>query len=416
MKKFLSLLIISLATLSYGVSQAKSNKVLAIVNGEVISQVDVNDRVTLALKLSGMKDTKQNRKTMNEQMLRSVINETLQLQTAKKYKITVSDAQIKLALKNYAAQYGASVETLKAQLKKQGVSINALQQQMKANVAWSILVREVFGGQLHVSDKEIASYLAHAKAQENSAQRHLAEIFIPFGRAQNEAKALAQARSIAQQAANGANFSALAKQFSSSPSAIHGGDIGWIRVGSMPAETEKMLSTIPTKKISHPIRSTKGYHLYYVKAKKAAGASYIRRISLHQLAAPLPQQPADEDLHFSFSRMEQLTNDVTSLKALKTLATENKDLKLGSMIDVGYSDLPLPLQQIIAKLKVNRPSKPIHSEDGMTVLFLSKDQKVHVKITKDDAYNALANKKLENIAKRAFGDIYKKAYIDIKTS
>ena len=69
-------------------------RIAAIVNEDVISVYDLMHRMRLVLVTSRLSDTPEIRKRLTGQVLRNLIDERLQLQEAKRLKITVSDEQV----------------------------------------------------------------------------------------------------------------------------------------------------------------------------------------------------------------------------------------------------------------------------------------------------------------------------------
>lgn len=72
-------------------------------------------------------------------------------------------------------------------------------------------------------------------------------------------KALAER--IYKQLAEGANFDALAREYSTCPSKSKGGDLGWFRQGQMVKEFEIATLKLSTNRISKPVRTQFGYHI-----------------------------------------------------------------------------------------------------------------------------------------------------------
>ena len=74
----------------------------AIVNDEVISRYDVQQRVQLIVSTAGIKPTQENIKRLETQALRSLVNEKIQLQEAIKLDVPSSDDEVNLMLERIA--------------------------------------------------------------------------------------------------------------------------------------------------------------------------------------------------------------------------------------------------------------------------------------------------------------------------
>ena len=88
-----------------GRSAVGQQRIVAVVNDEVISAQDLNDRLQLVTLSSGIPDSEEARARLAPQVLRSLIEETLQLQEAERLGITVEDAEIQQALANIAESF-----------------------------------------------------------------------------------------------------------------------------------------------------------------------------------------------------------------------------------------------------------------------------------------------------------------------
>jgi peptidyl-prolyl cis-trans isomerase C len=69
------------------------------------------------------------------------------------------------------------------------------------------------------------------------------------------------ANKILQKLKGGANFSALAKEFSTCPSKSKGGDLGWFGPGQMVKEFEQAVAKLSNGRVSNPVRTQFGYHI-----------------------------------------------------------------------------------------------------------------------------------------------------------
>jgi parvulin-like peptidyl-prolyl isomerase len=94
-------------------------------------------------------------------------------------------------------------------------------------------------------------------------------------------KALAKAKSVKKQLANGADFFEIAKKNSDDPeSAARGGDIGFILQGWMPPAFEKVAFRLPVGEVSNPVKTDFGYHLIRVSEKKASESLNFDKLRL----------------------------------------------------------------------------------------------------------------------------------------
>ena len=104
----------------------------AIVNDEVISRYDVQQRVQLIVSTAGIKPTQENIKRLESQALRSLVNEKIQLQEAIKLDVPSSDDEVNLMLERIANGNQMSGQEILKQINSQGVRAETLLNQIKA--------------------------------------------------------------------------------------------------------------------------------------------------------------------------------------------------------------------------------------------------------------------------------------------
>ncbi len=97
------------------------------------------------------------------------------------------------------------------------------------------------------------------------------------GAALSEQDAMKQAYGVYAKLRSGADFAALASQYSDDPaSAAHGGQIGPVAHGMLPQELEARVFAIPTGQISGPIPSQFGIHIFKVNSRGTRPIDQLR--------------------------------------------------------------------------------------------------------------------------------------------
>src|SRR5262249_46047074 len=121
-----SALCLCLLLLRPGGASAQETRIAAIVNDDVVSLADLSNRVTLIMRSSGMEDNQQTRERITSQVLRSLIDERLQMQEAKRLNVKISDDEIGQALARIEQQNNMPKGSLDQLLAKSGISRTSL--------------------------------------------------------------------------------------------------------------------------------------------------------------------------------------------------------------------------------------------------------------------------------------------------
>jgi len=148
--------------LTLGPTAAAAQQVVARVNGEPITAVDVAQRARL-IQLSTHKPAPQ------KQVLDELIDQLLKIQTAKRYKLEITDTQVDAVLANMAGRMRGNPQQFTQALASAGISVNALKRKIRADLAWTEIVRGKFQSRLLVREVDVAAALERRKTDEKKA-------------------------------------------------------------------------------------------------------------------------------------------------------------------------------------------------------------------------------------------------------
>ena len=104
----------------FGNTDPTIHKATAIVNGSIITDTDVDQRLALVLAANGGKIEGEERNRLKLQVLRNLIDETLQIQEAKAQDIKVSPEEINQTFDRVARNFKRSPEDFAKYLREQG--------------------------------------------------------------------------------------------------------------------------------------------------------------------------------------------------------------------------------------------------------------------------------------------------------
>jgi len=153
-------------------------RILAIVNDEPISAFDLDQRLNLIIRSSSLPDTTKSRRTLAPRVLRSLIDESLKLQEARRLNVSVSAKDLASATRQLERQNRLPPGRLGAFLKARGISKTTLDRQLQAAIAWPTLIRRRFARTVKITDDEVDRALARYTANAKKPRHLLAEIFL----------------------------------------------------------------------------------------------------------------------------------------------------------------------------------------------------------------------------------------------
>ncbi len=250
-----------------GKADPNIRKATAIVNGEVITQTDVDQRLALVILANSGKVSDEERDRLRLQVLRNLIDETLQIQEATAKKVTVDPGEIEQNFARVATNFKYTPDGFAKYLKAQGSSAASIKRQIQGEVAWSRLLRREVQPFINVSNDEVNSVIDRLKAAKGSDEYRIGEIYLSAPPEQ-VAQVTTRAQQIMDEIRQGGSFQAYARQYSVASTAAVGGDLGWVRPALLPPELVTVVQTMQVGQIAGPVTVAGGVDLIYLMDKR----------------------------------------------------------------------------------------------------------------------------------------------------
>lgn len=385
--------------------------VAAIVNDDVISTYDLRQRMLLLIVSTGVRPTEQTMPQIEREALRSLVDERLQLQELRRREVPVSDAQIDQELADLAQQSNLTVEQLTRQLAVQGVRIETLRDQLRAELGWRNLIRGLYGSRLRIGEDQVKSALARINATASKPQYLVGEIFIEAARVGGQAEALSGAGQLVTQIQGGAPFSAVARQFSAAPTAAAGGDAGWLIQGEMQAELETALAQMRPGQLSVPIPVQDGVYILYLREKRDGAG--VTLVNLRQIALRLPTAATEADIQAAQAKLETLRPQVAGCADMEAKAAAVPGAVAGDLGEAAVSDLAPAFREAAQTLPEGQLSTPIRTSVGLhLVAVCGKRAAGAAAPTATDVENRLFGQQLAMLSRRFLRDLRSEATIE----
>lgn len=348
--------------------------IAAIVNDDVITVSDMKNRV--ALYLAGGTPSPEARRKAEAQVLDKLIDERLELKEATALGITVDATQINEALAEIARQNGFSADEFKKRLTAQNINISTLNDQIRAEIAWSQVIRRKLRPKINISESEIDAALEQLSRGKNTARYHVAEIFLNVATPADEPKIRASAQRIVTELSQGISFAATARQFSQAPGAAQGGDLGWVQEGQIDAKLATALKKMEPGQISPLLRTEKGYHILFLQESQKPGEAVRRAaspvvsdaiVTLKQILIPASAQDSKDVLNAKLASLQVLAKGTTSCDSLKS---QSKSFTVSDLGKGPLAELPPQLKKLVENLKAGQISQPLFSDKGIVAVML----------------------------------------------
>ncbi len=386
-------------------------RAVAVVNDEVISMLDLFMRTRLVALSSGIQVTPESQSRLQQQVLRRLIDERLQLQEAARLSITISDEEVTEALDDIARRNKMSNEQFEAMLKRGQILPSTLQEQVKAGLAWRRVLRVRLVPTIVIADEEVDDVVARLKAGQGGSQINLSEIYLEIDSVQVEDEVRREAIGLLEELRGGGDFSALAGQFSQSATAAKGGNIGWIEESQLPEELASAVRGMRPGEVNGPVRGLTGYYILHLKDRKAisGGEDTVR---LTQIFLELPPDGQDSERALRLAEAEALRGQIDSCETAAEVAETAGASGSGDLGMMKVKDLSPQLQNVVRSLPLEQPSEPMTIAGSLTILVVCERQ--GGVIDRDRIQQNLMTQRLEILARRYLRDLRRQANVDLR--
>ena len=397
---------------------AQETRIAAVVNDDMISLGDLDARVRLVLLSSQLPDNEQVRQRVTPQVLRTLIDEKLEVQEAKRFNITANDDEINKAFERLEQQNNMPKGGLDQVLSVHGIPRSSLTDQIRSAIIWNKLVDGKLGPNVSVSDEEIKDTLARIKQEIGKSQYRVAEIFLAVDNPSQEADVKALADRLLDQIHQGASFSAVAQQFSQSPTAAVGGDLGWLTAAELPHDIAEAVQSMQAGQLSAPIRTSGGFYILGLLERRIFGtpSPADALVTLTRVSFMIPLETAtDADRQKAFAAAQQVSDAAKSCDDMRRIGKERAPQTSGEMRDVKIGSLPAEFQTLLASMQLSQASKPLQFHDGFGVVMLCERKEAPSPIpTRDQLSDTLTRQRLDTLSRRYLRDLRRTAYVDLR--
>jgi len=400
----------------FGTAMPSVVKATAIVNGDVITQTDIEQRLALLAIANGGKIPDEERQRLSEQVLRNLIDETLQIQAAKQEKIDIKQSDIDKTVQRVAENVKRTPATLGDYLEQNGSNIKTLRRQIEGEIAWQRLQRAKIESGVSVGDDEVKAVLEKMNASKGTEEYRVGEIYLSATPA-SQTQVLDNANKILGQLRQGASFAGYARQYSESSTAPVGGDLGWVRPEQLPPELANVLREMPNGAISDPIPVSGGYSIIAVQDTRKILTADPRDavLSLKQISIAFPKGTSRAAAEPIVSRFAEASKTIGGCGGAEKIATDFHG-EVVTSDGVKMRDLPAALQRLMVPMQVGQATQPFGSlEEGVRVLVIcGRDEADNSAPSYDDVYNQLNEERVNSRARRYLRDLRRDAVIEFR--
>ena len=347
------------------------DRIVAVVNDEVITQNDLNDRVGLITRqLQRQGGQLPPSDVLNRQILERMINDLLQVQLAKETGIKVDDTMLERTIDRIAQENNLSRTDFRLALERDGIRYARFRDDIRNEILVARLREREVENTIVVTDAEVETELAReAKEKTTDSEFRLAHILVLVP-PQATAEAIEQRRRRALQALSelrrGANFAQIAATFSDAPDALQGGSLGWRPAARLPSLFTEALEKLETGEVSDIIRSPNGFHIVKLLEKRGkAAVAGVQQTRVRHILLRAREGLSDSEARDRLRRIRERIVGGADFAELARIHSEDATAAKGGELGwIAAGDTVPEFERVMNSLAENAVSEPVQTPFG----------------------------------------------------
>lgn len=352
---------------------AELDKIVAVVNSEVITESELNNEYTnIKNHLQKEQTPYSNEQKLRTQVLNQLIDQSVELQTASKAGIEVNDAELDQAIEGITKRNKMSLAELKENLKNEGLNFAEYRENVRKQMTIDKLLQHEIQPRISVSKQEVDKYLhSYAFEQQNVSEYLIEDIVIRLPEVPSSEqlhKANQQADEITKKLQQGESFESLAVVYSRGDTALQGGSLGWRRLEEIPSVFSEPVKTMQKNDVSNPIRAANGIHIIkLIDVKGQGGRHYIQETRARHILLKTTPRSDDAAIEAQLKKLQQqIKKDEKDFAELAKEYSEDRvsALKGGNLGWIQGDEMVPPFTQAMNQLEIGKISDPVKTQFG----------------------------------------------------
>jgi len=406
-----------------GLSQAEPkllDQIVVVVNDDVITQTMLDNRVNdfrKQLELSQL--SRIDPKTLKKQVLERMIRDTIQIQQAKQFGITVDDLMLNRMLERLAKSNNLTLDGFRDAIESQGINYARFREQTRNELIINQLQQRVVASKINVSDQEVKQYIEQNESGGSAnAVYHLRHILIATPETASPEDLVAAkktADSVYKKITHGSRFENMAIKYSSGRNALKGGDLGERKVNELPQLFVEAVKDLNPGETSKPVKSASGFHLLQL-VNSSNDQIMVQQTNARHILIRTSGETSDDQAR---KKLLELKQKIESGKSFAELASEFSEdpttrIKGGDLGWYGPGEFVAAFEDVANSLEIGQLSEPFKTQFGWHILeVLERRQHDQGKTNKQNqARTAIKKRKIDEELRLWLRRVRDEAYVE----
>lgn len=402
--------------------QSTADYIVAVVNQEPITHMDVEKRVTRVLESAPSNARMPSGDALRQQVLDALVNEKVQLAFARQAGMEVPEAELDAAIENIATQNKITVDDLRARMRADGLDFQRYRDSLREQFLLErVRAREV-NARIQISDADVAKFYAEGAEGLGETSYNIAHILIavPENSTQVQVAALQnKALALRERAARGENFTQLAKANSADTNTRdQGGTVGMRPASRLPDLFVDAVKGLDVGKVAPLVRSGAGFHVVKLIERENSGkATYTQQRARHILIRTTPQLDARAAVQRMDGIRKQIVEGQASFAQLARQYSEDGSAMRGG--DLGWAapgQFVPEFEKALIALQPGQVSEPVTTRFGVHLIQLIERKEVELSNAQksEAARNVLREQRFDAAYEEWAKELRAAAYVEMR--
>ena len=397
----------------YNSLHATNIKIIAKINNQIITNIDLEYRLNLAIEISNIPNEIKFRKQIRQQILNLLIDEILKIQEAEKYGILISSAEVYSEISRLEQRLKLPKDSLIEDFKRKNIPEIVIYNQIRGQLLWNKIISYRFANNISISNKQIEEALQNFIKSSGEVEYNISEIFISHASNNIENSSEDKIYSIYNKV-NSSNFTMLAQQFSDGALNIN----NWYRESALNPEIIKTIRNFQIGDISKPIKTNSGIHIYLLNDKRKT-KKIIENETLYNLSQIFFKTTKDnknkiQDIENSISNLRE---NIKGCSQLEEAIKKEVSSSGGSLGTLSSKSLDKRFLEVLEdNLQVGQLSKTIITTEGIhSIMLCEKAKTVNLDEIRKNIEQKLRIEKINNAANLLLNSLRQRALIEVNS-
>src|SRR6056297_2435874 len=400
-------------------SYQKMDEIIAIVDEGVILRSELESTMDNVLRQIQQRGERQPPpQVLEEQVLERLIMNQVQIQRAEATGVRVTDQEVDRSLADVARQNQLTLIQLRQAIESDGLDFNEFREDVRNQLLTSKLTQRIVESMDQITDTEVDMLLDSDMF--GSDEYHLSQIALQLSPSATPAdlrEAEQRINEIRQQVIDGMDFAEAAVNFSDSPDALDGGEVGWRNLNTMPRQLADRIRDLETGEISEPMLASGSLMLIKVNERRPRGEVIIDEFQArHIMVQPSELISADDARRLIENLHTQIQEGAEFSALAREFSDDERTANIGGLMDwFPQGAFGQTFQAVCDSLEPGQVSQPFQTGDAWHLVMLEGERKSDrtAEALRAEAHDLIVQQRSQEEIDRVLRQMRDEAYVEV---